>query len=239
GVSYRALLPIVVPLWLRKATIARAADVVGADWSSVPDPSPTRRAQHTGHTGGNVARAAASAGRRVHGGAPQRGRRRQRAAVVAALLLVLALAGGLLVAEGGRDARSARVAGSAGAVLRTARSRILAARPAGRGHVAGRRARHVTPGRLAHAGSMQRPQLPIPTAARRPHHRHARHRPAPRSVAPVTQSATTTTMQGATTTSGSVPPVVAPGRQSQPSPAPTVTTITTTTATPPPGMLVP
>ncbi len=35
GVSYRALVPIVVLEWLRHATIARAADAVGADWSGV------------------------------------------------------------------------------------------------------------------------------------------------------------------------------------------------------------
>ncbi len=38
GVSYRALGPIVALAWLRHATIARAAQLVGADWSHVGDP---------------------------------------------------------------------------------------------------------------------------------------------------------------------------------------------------------
>ncbi len=37
GVSYRAWAPIVPLLWLRKATIARAADRCGFDWSEVAD----------------------------------------------------------------------------------------------------------------------------------------------------------------------------------------------------------
>jgi hypothetical protein len=35
GVSYRALTPIVPVIWLRRATIARAAEFVGADWSEI------------------------------------------------------------------------------------------------------------------------------------------------------------------------------------------------------------
>ncbi len=40
GVSYRALAPIAPLLWLRHATIARAAELVGADWSHIaPNPA--------------------------------------------------------------------------------------------------------------------------------------------------------------------------------------------------------
>ena len=35
GVSYRLLIPVVPLIWLRQATIARAAEQVGADWSKV------------------------------------------------------------------------------------------------------------------------------------------------------------------------------------------------------------
>jgi RNA polymerase sigma factor (sigma-70 family) len=48
GVSYRALAPVVPLVWLRHATIARAADFVGADWSDVAGLRP----QHSGGEGG-------------------------------------------------------------------------------------------------------------------------------------------------------------------------------------------
>jgi RNA polymerase sigma factor (sigma-70 family) len=38
GVSYRSLAPIVPLVWLRHATIARAAELVGADWSALAHP---------------------------------------------------------------------------------------------------------------------------------------------------------------------------------------------------------
>jgi RNA polymerase sigma factor (sigma-70 family) len=44
GVSYRALAPIVVVEWLRHATIARAAELVGADWSDVAGEAPAGQA---------------------------------------------------------------------------------------------------------------------------------------------------------------------------------------------------
>jgi RNA polymerase sigma factor (sigma-70 family) len=44
GVSYRALAPIVPLVWLRHVTIARAAELVGADWSELAGPHP-----HAGH----------------------------------------------------------------------------------------------------------------------------------------------------------------------------------------------
>jgi RNA polymerase sigma factor (sigma-70 family) len=50
GISYRALAPIAPLLWLRHATIARAAEFVGADWSHIAGPSPA--ATVTGHPGG-------------------------------------------------------------------------------------------------------------------------------------------------------------------------------------------
>jgi RNA polymerase sigma factor (sigma-70 family) len=62
GVSYRALAPIVPLVWLRQATIARAAELVGADWSGLAS-------AHAGHGGGG----SASSGPQPPGGAGQSG----------------------------------------------------------------------------------------------------------------------------------------------------------------------
>ncbi|HEX4115362.1 MAG TPA: sigma-70 family RNA polymerase sigma factor [Solirubrobacteraceae bacterium] len=43
GISYRALAPIAPLLWLRHATIARAAEFVGANWSHIAGPSSVRQ----------------------------------------------------------------------------------------------------------------------------------------------------------------------------------------------------
>jgi RNA polymerase sigma-70 factor (ECF subfamily) len=55
GVSYRSLAPIVPLVWLRHATIARAAELVGADWSELAR-------GRSGHGGGGE--------RASHGGEP-------------------------------------------------------------------------------------------------------------------------------------------------------------------------
>jgi RNA polymerase sigma-70 factor (ECF subfamily) len=68
SVTYRALLPIVTLAWLRHATIARAAEVVGADWSHVSGDT---------YGGGTPARVAFDRGsRRVGAGARGLGGRR-------------------------------------------------------------------------------------------------------------------------------------------------------------------
>jgi RNA polymerase sigma-70 factor (ECF subfamily) len=46
GVSYRALAPIVPAVWLRHASIARAAEFVGADWSKIAGLTPHVSSDH-------------------------------------------------------------------------------------------------------------------------------------------------------------------------------------------------
>ncbi len=58
GVSYRSLAPIVPLVWLRQATIARAAELVGADWSEFAH-------AHTGH---GVGEGAANGAEQSRGG---------------------------------------------------------------------------------------------------------------------------------------------------------------------------
>jgi RNA polymerase sigma factor (sigma-70 family) len=55
GVSYRSLAPIVPLLWLRQATIARAAEVVGADWSEFAHARVGDRGAGHGGNGGQPA----------------------------------------------------------------------------------------------------------------------------------------------------------------------------------------
>src|SRR3954471_15050358 len=59
GVSYRAWAPLVVFAWLRKDTIAKAAELVGADWSDVPERD--RRGGGDGGARGRRVRRAAAA----------------------------------------------------------------------------------------------------------------------------------------------------------------------------------
>jgi RNA polymerase sigma-70 factor (ECF subfamily) len=181
GVSYRALGPIVPLLWLRHATFARAAELVGADWSAVAGPRAARRA------GGRRApwrsadpeksmAAAVGAG----AGAPVR-RRHLGLAAAAALLLALVLAVVLAAAAGGPEHLHASSAS------RRVRSAALAAPPA-LAHRDVTRATH----RAAEARQPSAPIVPVaatltvpqraPAKAHAPvtHHRHsgAGHRPA-------------------------------------------------------------
>jgi RNA polymerase sigma factor (sigma-70 family) len=116
GVSYRALGPIVLLAWLRRATIAHAARFVGADWShiadAVPDTTPSSMSPAdtgatpdaqiaaAGHWGASGSMRAATrrmriAMRAVSGGKPI-GERRLRwvlGAAVLCLILAVVLAG--------------------------------------------------------------------------------------------------------------------------------------------------
>jgi RNA polymerase sigma-70 factor (ECF subfamily) len=102
GASYRALGPIVPLLWLRRATIARAAGLVGADWDDLH----ARARPGADHDGE----------RHSHGGTgPTPGRGSGvKLALVAALVLLLA---GLFAAAIHRDGLVVRGSGLGGAAV--------------------------------------------------------------------------------------------------------------------------
>ena len=74
GVSYRAWAPVVAVPWLFRETMAKAAEIAGADWSEIVEGAPERRAQAAG-TG------------------PEAWRRRRRSAGAGVALVALVLLG--------------------------------------------------------------------------------------------------------------------------------------------------
>jgi RNA polymerase sigma-70 factor (ECF subfamily) len=119
GVSYRAWLPIVPLEWLRQATIAKAAELVGADWSEAARSprDPDGGEEHGGGEGnrgeapahaaadGPVDRSPAVVGAAVAGEADDvvPVRHRRRLLLVAALGLLVLLAGTVAVVVGKDD----------------------------------------------------------------------------------------------------------------------------------------
>jgi RNA polymerase sigma factor (sigma-70 family) len=100
GVSYRAWTPIVVFAWLRRDTIAKAADLVGADWSDV--------AGHDDDDDGDGDGDGAAGG---GGGAAEGrgGRRRRAAAALLGVLLLLILFATLVVGSDDEEKAKAKV----------------------------------------------------------------------------------------------------------------------------------
>ncbi len=241
GVSYRALGPIVVVAWLRHATIAHAAQAVGADWSQLAG----GHAGVAGDAGIGVRhdrdRGVRSGGRDDDSGAGGRvrapraaGRLRFRVAAVALVCAVIAL---VLTATLTRDASVRLLPGATGAAaVAHAHARALA----GTRHAQARAHRRSG----SSAGANAPLALVVPageqagTAARTPmsprvshvHHRHSGHIPA-KSSPPVSTSPPATTPATPTTT---VPATSTPagGEPSSSTPAPTTETTSTTTTDP-------
>jgi RNA polymerase sigma-70 factor (ECF subfamily) len=111
GMSYRAMVPAVVFVWLRNETIAKAAERMGFDWSDAPARSPGDG------SGGGGAGGGASSGTATNGASNGTGplsrtrnfvrERRRRAAVLGGVLLVLLLGGVTAIAVGGSDTPTA------------------------------------------------------------------------------------------------------------------------------------
>jgi RNA polymerase sigma factor (sigma-70 family) len=100
GLSYRAWLPIVPLVWLRQATMAKAAELTGSDWSDVIEAGRTGRggagaggsagAAAAGAVGAAPDEALASTGSGAASGSPRR--RRVLSAAAGAILLLLLFA---------------------------------------------------------------------------------------------------------------------------------------------------
>jgi RNA polymerase sigma-70 factor, ECF subfamily len=206
GTSYRALALLVPALWLRRATIARAAEAVGADWSEVAD---------------SALHPTLSDARQAVGG---RGRFAAAALLGLALCAVLAL---LLAGSIGRDgtARLAPVASNSLTPATTATAsvpansdRLTASHGAvSTARLTGSSSHTVTPGAVAVPTAPVRHSLALRKPAHRSKHRR-RRRPAPVRRAPT----------------GNAPaPVVAPAPA--PVPPAATTTVTQTTPLPTPA----
>lgn len=113
GTSYRAWLPIVPVVWLREATIAKAAEAVGADWTEQIAAGRTRtentdgaRDDGGGGDGGALGAGpgAGSSAAGATGGdtaaAVRRPRRAALAGAIAGVVLLLALGGQLVLGRG-------------------------------------------------------------------------------------------------------------------------------------------
>ncbi len=114
GASYRAWLPasLVGFEWLRDATVARAAEIVGADWSQVPpraDPTPGGAPKESaasgtpGRSSANGTAAANGAAGAATGAAVGARSRRRRALLAAAVALPIVIAGVLAYEFAGHD----------------------------------------------------------------------------------------------------------------------------------------
>jgi RNA polymerase sigma-70 factor (ECF subfamily) len=224
GVSYRALGPIVVLAWLRRSTIARAAELVHADWSSLvaqPAPHAGEPALDGAGTAGSGEDGVARAGGPPAGvlGAARARRHshhvRRALVLVAAFAILLAL---LLTASLHRDGY---VPLSPDSALRSARPPVAVV---GAPHL-GRRRRHSThpaaTGAEPPAATTAAPLPGIATLAAPPH--AVAHR-APRAHVPSSTpvSVPVTTPPPATPTSSTpAPPPSTPGSGQAPPPAPT------------------
>jgi RNA polymerase sigma-70 factor (ECF subfamily) len=98
GTSYRLLAPVVPLVWLRHASIARAAEFVGADWSDIAGVRPTGEGDDAEVSGSDGAAASVR-----HSGSGSRSRRRRTiAAGVLALGLLLGAIFGLTRGDSGK-----------------------------------------------------------------------------------------------------------------------------------------
>jgi RNA polymerase sigma-70 factor (ECF subfamily) len=83
GVSYRSLAPIVPLVWLRHATIARAAELVGADWSGLARGRVSHGGGERASHGGGQSGGSGNGGNWSGGGVGESGGGDARASVVA------------------------------------------------------------------------------------------------------------------------------------------------------------
>jgi RNA polymerase sigma-70 factor (ECF subfamily) len=240
GVSYRALAPIVPLVWLRQATIARAAEFVGADWSALAG----ARAGSGGGAGGPDP---------VVGGLLGFDSRRRRVAVLAVLAACL-LALGLLVSsianDGAASPRTPTLPLTPASALTPGRHPLRKrAQRAPRATVhrfeavrhvlrSGRVVTVTTPVTSAIIAGAPNPKVSRKTGAahRDRTRRRAHSKPTAAPPPTVTPSTTTSAPPAPTPTTTSTPPTPAPttSTPTTPTPAPTTTTPTTTTPNTPP-----
>lgn len=240
GASYRALGLLAPAVWLRHATIARAAEYVGADWSHVagavsgthaPGTNPPTWGPSDAGTGVGVWRAWTT-------------RRRLTLTLIAGALLALCV---VLVAMAGdtRDGHlSSRPAAAPALTPHTVTATATSTRSSRHRTVAAAvTAKHAAAGSNdpvdTSAASLSTQSLPHHTAKRGPAGSHRRrrapsHRPAPAKATPQPPVSTTptATTPAATTPTASTP--ATPPPVSTPTPTPTTTTPTTTTPEPAP-----
>jgi RNA polymerase sigma-70 factor (ECF subfamily) len=213
GVSYRALGPIVVLAWLRQETIARAAELVGADWGHVARAG-------AGHgrdpgSGGDPAPSRSSSHRRLTGIAAMR---RLRARMLAAVLLCAALAlllAGTLTRDARVRLRPATSAASASSLARaSAKLRAFERARDARFPSHGSRVANgvgAGPAVATSAGATQSVPLGAPVEPAGPHRHAGRRHSTPRAgvrqppAAPAPTTQPTTQPPAATTPTSSVP----------------------------------
>ncbi|MBJ7332530.1 MAG: sigma-70 family RNA polymerase sigma factor [Solirubrobacteraceae bacterium] len=115
GTSYRAWLPIVPVVWLREATMAKAAESVGADWSAQAEAG--RGGDGSGADGPSGQSGGADPGSGPGSGSGSGAGAGAGAAVGAGAAAGAAAAAGEAVAEGGRRRRAAVGGAIAGVLL--------------------------------------------------------------------------------------------------------------------------
>jgi RNA polymerase sigma-70 factor (ECF subfamily) len=236
GASYRAIGLLVPAVWLRKATIARAAELVGADWSHVGEHRPDAGGSSGSGSHGDAAPGApAGIGLSAWRWAKRPGARHRliASALLALCALLVAMAGS--TRDGHLSRRSTVVGEDAAhaivpAANSTRKSRHRSASAPGADHAA------PSLEQPAHANTSS--TLPTPhhaadrgsTGGHRHHRARRRHQPAPAKPAPAPPPAGTPTATTPTTSTpvASPPPVSTPTTttptQTTPEPAPPTTT---------------
>jgi RNA polymerase sigma-70 factor (ECF subfamily) len=222
GVSYRALGPIVVLAWLRRSTIARAAELVNADWSTLaaqPAPQAGEPARDGPGTSGPADPGSVAVGGVAAAAlGPPRTRRhgqhaRRAVALVGALALLLVL---LLVASLHRDGY---VFVSPDSALRSARPPVAVVSPPRAG--AHRRRTHRQAATVseppATATGTQAPGITAPPA---PPRVVAHHRPPRAHVPGSTPVSVPVTTPPPTPTSSTPAPSPSPAGSGQTTPTP-------------------
>jgi RNA polymerase sigma-70 factor, ECF subfamily len=240
GTSYRALGPIVPLVWLRHTTIARAAELVGADWSHLTMPGHGQAAGH-GHgtaLGGGVPKTSVS----------RRGANRWRAIVLVGMCVLLAVA---LTGKLASENTAVSPAGSTGAVLTVkagnsgdrsvlARHAHVSVKPAASAHISALAPHPLMPttssSTTANVGGQAIPRTTDRTTGKHLVRSTPKHAHAPK--APSSPGATTTQPSPTTPTATATGPAPSPPANS-PSPGSTSTgpsageaTTTTTPTTP-------
>ena len=247
GVSYRALAPLLPLSWLRHATIARAAEFVGVDWSDVasrtleakrpaegqpPDGSPSRGHADGGQSGGPPA---------LSGDRDPVGWRLSRWTLAAAVLVLCLV---MLVMVGvTRDGQIQAHSQAPSLPVAHTTTAISSLRLHHRTVKTATAARLVTPSppNASGTGATLRTALQAPHhsthrahARHRPHRTPAKHRPAAPVVTSPPPSATSTTPNPPTPTPP--PTTTTPATQTAPAPAPPSTgSGESTGTTPTPG----
>jgi RNA polymerase sigma factor (sigma-70 family) len=255
GTSYRLLAPVVPLVWLRHASIARAAEFVGADWSDIAGVRPTDEGNNAEVSGSDGAAASV-----WHSGNGSRSRRRRTiAAGVLALCLLLGAIFGLTRGDSGKrlaantDTSAANTAAVATAATTTT---VSTSTPVPAQSKQAPAAVH-TQTRILHTSTTTSHSAIVPTVqpsvsphasphARTHHHRAPKHKP-PKPKPPVASPPRTTPapppIQTTTTTATtSAPPLSTTTTQTTSTSASTTTTSsseTTSRETIPGGGLIP